>query len=92
MSILFVGLCNSSYNCWFEIILLWIADLFGVAKVSGWVQVTAPPEDFYQKIYKPLKQDLFDNHHISEFFAISNALSHNTLSEAVFLGNSLESP
>ena len=32
---------------------------------------------FYQKIYKPLKKDLFDINHVFGFLAILNALSHS---------------
>ena len=49
------------------------------------------PEAFYEKIYKLLKQDLFDIHHIFLSLAILNALSGNTLSANVLLFKSLKS-
>ena len=52
---LIFGLCNSSANCSFNIFL----------------SLTPLPEDlitFYQKIYKPLKQDPFDIRHILDFY------------------------
>ena len=45
------GLCNASANCWFDIISL----------------LTWPPEAFYWKIYKPLKQNLFGIYYILDF-------------------------
>ena len=43
-----IGLCNSSADSLLDIISFLIP----------------LPEAFNQKIYKPLKQDLFDTHHI----------------------------
>ena len=74
---LIIGLCNFSGNSLSEIFSFFI---------------TASRSFFYQKIYKPLKQDLFDVHRISIFLAILNALSRNILSEAVLLVKSLKSP
>ena len=55
-----IGLCNSSSNCW--------SDIFSFLMPS--------PEVFLSKIYKLLKQDPFDIHHILDFSAVLNALSH----------------
>ena len=46
-----IGLCNSSANCYSEIFSFLIR----------------PPEVFYQTFYRPLKQNLFDIHHIFDF-------------------------
>ena len=48
---LIIGLCNSSANSLLQIISFLIP----------------LPEVFLSKIYKPLKQDLFDIHHILDF-------------------------
>ena len=64
---LIIGLCNSSANSLFEIFSFLIAlpeaDLSRVAKVSD----RESKADFLSKIYKPLKQDPFDIHHILGF-------------------------
>ena len=52
LNFLIIGLCSSSANCLLEIISFLIP---------------LPEGFFYQKIYKPLKQDPFDIHHISDF-------------------------
>ena len=46
---LIIGLCNSSANCWSYIFSF---------------SIPLPEVFFYQKIYKPLKQDPFVIHHI----------------------------
>ena len=48
--------------------------------------LTPLPEVFYKKIYKSLKPDPFDTHHILLFIPILNLLLCNILSEAVLLG------
>ena len=83
LNFLIIGMSNSSAYSWFDIIFL----------------LRAPPEadlsvskaDILSKIYKPSKQDLFDIHHILDFFATINVLSCNILSEAVLLGKSFKS-
>ena len=64
---LIIGLCNSSANSLFEIFSFLIAlpqaDLSRVAKLSDHEREA----DFLSKIYKPLKKDPFDIHHISDF-------------------------
>ena len=67
LKFLIIVLCNSAANSLFEIFSVLIADLFRVAKASDRASVEAPPEYFYQKIYKSLKQYLFDIHHIMDF-------------------------
>ena len=54
--------------------------------------LSANEADFFQKIYKLLKQDPFDIHHILVFLATSNALLCNILSEAVLLLKPLKFP
>ena len=51
LNFLIIGLCNSSANSWFDIFSFLIS----------------LPEVFYQNIYIPLKQDLFDIHPILDF-------------------------
>ena len=51
----------------FEIILFSIADLSCVAETSDRANVAAPPEDFYQKSFKPLKLFHIDIHRILDF-------------------------
>ena len=58
------GLRDSLTNCWFDIISLLIADLPHVAKVSDRAHMTF----IYQKIYKPLQQDLFIIYHTLDFY------------------------
>ena len=59
LNFLIIDLRNFSANSWFEIFSFLIplleADLF------------ASEADFCQKIYKPLKQDPFDIHHVLDF-------------------------
>ena len=38
-----------------------------MAKISEYARVTAPSGELLSKNNKPLKQDLFDTHHILEF-------------------------
>ena len=64
---LIIGLCNSSANSLFDIFSFLTADLFCVATLSCRASVATPQEVFYQEIYKALKQDLFDIHHILNF-------------------------
>ena len=51
LNFLIIGLHSSSADSLLEIILFLILQ----------------PEVFYQNVYKPLKQDLFDINHISDF-------------------------
>ena len=55
-----IVLCNSSANCWFDIISLLIASLSA--------RVTEQPEDFCQNFYKPLKQAHVDFRPILDFW------------------------
>ena len=57
------SLYNSAANSFFEIFSFLIADLFRVLKVPDRASAVAPPEVFYQKIYKLLKKFYFDIHH-----------------------------
>ena len=51
LNFLIIGLCNASVISLLDIISF----------------LTGPQEIFFQKIYKPLKQDSIDIHHISNF-------------------------
>ena len=64
---LIIDLRNFSANSWFDIILFSISDLSCISKVFDQTRVTAPPEDSLSKIYKPLKQNPFQFHHIKDF-------------------------
>ena len=72
---LIIGPCNSLTNSWFDILSFLIvppANLFclaRVANVSDRARVAAllAPKVFLSKIYKPLKQDHVDIHHILDF-------------------------
>ena len=69
LNFLVIGLCNSLGNYWFDIFSFLIpplANLFSAAKFSvrAHVAEVLALEDFLSKIYKALKQDLFDIHHI----------------------------
>ena len=46
------------------------ADLSRIAKVSHCTRVAAPPEDLFEKRYKPIKQYFFDIRHILDFSEI----------------------
>ena len=56
LNFLTISLCSSSANCSFNILLLSLAD-----------SSTGPADVFYQKFYKPLKQNIFYFHHILHF-------------------------
>ena len=79
-----IGLCNSLANSWFDVILFSITDLHCLSTVSDQALVTAPPEAL-----APASPRLYPSYF--GFLAISNILSCNILSEAVFLGQCLKS-
>ena len=56
LNFLIIGLCNSSANSFIDIVLFLIRLLEADLSVSE--------ADFLSRIYKPLKQDPFDIHHI----------------------------
>ena len=64
---LIIGLCNISANSLFDIFSILTAAVFRVAKVFHCASVAAPPEVFYQRIYKPLKQAHDDICHSLDF-------------------------
>ena len=65
LNFLITGLCISSVNSLFDIFLLFIADLFRIARVAKISDCAS--KFFHQKMYKPLKQYPFDIHHILDF-------------------------
>ena len=83
-----VGLCNSSANCWFGIILIF--------KIATSKFICTHNRIFFIKTYINQWQKTYINLHwypsYFAFFAMLSALSHNTLSAAVLLGQSLNSP
>ena len=65
-----IGLCSSLTNS--RIVSIFTAppaNLFGAAKVFDHAHLAGvlELEDFLSKIFKPLKQDSFDIHHVSDF-------------------------
>ena len=81
-------LIKDEYSFRFSIFLI-------IGLCNSWFDIfsflTEPPEVLCRKIFKPLKQAHVDIHRILDFLAILNALSRNTLSEAVPPGKPLKS-
>ena len=72
-NVLITGLSNSSPNCWFDIFLHLIADLY--ASVTALLEVLAP-DNFYEWAFKA--RSLWYLSYFG-FFLILKALSRNTL-------------
>ena len=56
LNFVIIGLCNSSANS--------LLDLISFLTANSFASAMAPDDDFHQKTYKPLKQDLFGIHNI----------------------------